>query len=95
MNAPENQFLSVLQRNSIKGDLILGSLGRERGAAQGTVSYLNQDPAIYSVPRATIRDKNHEGKEDKANRVQERATLQRAETLGHLSRLRPEFGCLG
>lgn len=26
---PKNQFLSVLQRNSIKGDLILGSLGGE------------------------------------------------------------------
>lgn len=27
MNVPENQYLSVLQRDSIKGDLVLGSLG--------------------------------------------------------------------
>lgn len=30
MNAPENQYLSVLQRDYIKGDLILYSFGGEK-----------------------------------------------------------------
>lgn len=70
MNALENRYLSVLQKDSIKGDLILGFPWGRKGA-QGIIQIvlyqqfcLNQGKAISLVLSATSRAKNEERKED-------------------------------
>lgn len=81
MNAPENRYLSVLQKDSMKGDLILGFPWGEKGA-QGIIQIflyqqfcLNQGKAISLVLSATSRAKNEKRKEDNSRRgVKERRT---------------------